>query len=244
MYPEQDRAVVAIIGALEAAGRITSGPLALIAPYLAYARQDRVSRPGEAVTARALLTTFAALGVTEVFTCDVHNPDIAQGLPVALHNLDVSAPLATAIGQTTDARGLVLAPDEGARERCASLASRLGAGLVVLRKHKRDGTTWFEIDVDDIPALRKADTVIIRDDVTSTGSTLFPLVSKLRDTGVEAEIAYAVTHLLGDHHPLLRRPVAGLRLVASNSVRDALPGGTLFSLADVLAEAIVDRWKI
>jgi ribose-phosphate pyrophosphokinase len=55
------------------AARVTA-----IAPYLAYSRKDRLTKPNDPVTTRYVAQLFEAVGVDTVMTLDVHNPAAFQ----------------------------------------------------------------------------------------------------------------------------------------------------------------------
>ena len=106
-------------------------------PYLGYARQDRAQAKAQfgAAWAGALL---GAAGIDEVATVDIHS-SAAQGvLPVPVVSLS-SAPLFAAELRRESVVDLtVVAPDEGAIERCQAVADAAGVGARVahLRKHR------------------------------------------------------------------------------------------------------------
>lgn len=86
--PPQDVRLVQLLFTLDVL-REWAESVTVVAPYLAYARQDRRQAPGEAVSISTVIRLLIALGVSKLVTVNVHNPEVFERLGLVLR--DVSA---------------------------------------------------------------------------------------------------------------------------------------------------------
>jgi ribose-phosphate pyrophosphokinase len=187
--------------------------LALVAPYLAYMRQDMAFTPGEVVSqrqlGRALATWFDA-----VVTVDPHLHRVATMDEVVPGRRGVAVSAAPAIGRFVAERvpgALLLAPDEEAGQwvRAAAAAGALAHAVCRKQRHgDRDvDIAWPEIDV-------AGRAVVLVDDVASTGRTLVAGARGALARGA-ASVDVAVTHGLFVGDALEQVRATGVRHVWS-----------------------------
>lgn len=208
----------------------------LVAPYLAYMRQDRSFHPGEIVSARH----FARL-LSESFdwivTVDPHLHRIARLEEVfSIPAIAASAvdPVAKWIRSHVSAP-VIVGPDEESEQWALGVADRIGCASVVLRKERRgDRSVELTLPTGCEALLRGASPVIV-DDIASTGRTLAGAARLLVATGsrppccvvVHAILAAGAEEALGE---------AGIeRLVTSDTVVHSTNG---FTVIDQLAIAV------
>ncbi|HYB23501.1 MAG TPA: archease [Solirubrobacteraceae bacterium] len=162
--------------------------LALL-PYLGYARQDRAD-PGQSLGIAWVGDLLRAAGVDEVITIDVHSHAAATCLGVPLQSLSPAPLFADVLARDGLEQLSVVAPDEGARERCQAVirAAGIDAPLAQLRKRRsREGVVHSELVGEVSPK------VAIVDDILDTGSTLVSACATLRRAGAR-EITVCATH--------------------------------------------------
>lgn len=157
--------------------------------YLGYARQDRLE-PRRSLAAAWTAGLVAASGVHEVITLDVHSD--AAAAPFGARFRSVSpAPLFAAELERLGLRDASLvAPDAGARPRCAAVAAAAGIAspIAFLHKHRSaDGIVHGEL-IGDVGR-----SAVLIDDILDTGATLVSACHQLRKRGVE-DITVIVTH--------------------------------------------------
>ena len=207
-------------GALRDAGaeRVTAA-----IPYLAYARKDRRTQTRDPITTRYVAQLIEAVGADRVVTVDVHNlaafenafrrPTVhLEARPLFVSHL---LPL------LRDRKVAVVSPDAGGTKRAdrlrESLASALGTEIPLgfLEKRRSGGVVRGQ---DAVVGSVEDRSVVIVDDLVSTGTTLAGAAAACRAQG--ATSAYAVvTHGLftGDAERALAD--AGFeRLVITNTV--------------------------
>ena len=162
--------------------------LRAVVPYLAYSRQDRVTKDGEPVSVRAVMR---ALGIyyDELYVFDLHNPETLRFFPGKAINVSPARAIAEYFGEKLG-DGIVLAPDKGARERAKAVAEKLGFEFSHFEK-RRISPTEVEMRPVDVDVSGK--NVLIVDDIISTGGTMVKAANLLREMGAK-KVFVAATH--------------------------------------------------
>jgi ribose-phosphate pyrophosphokinase len=168
--------------------------LTLVAPYLAYMRQDIAFNPGEAISQR-VVGAFLATLFDAVITVDPHLHRVAtlqEAVPVPDAVVLSGAPLLAdhIAAQRSDV--LLIGPDEEALQWVAVAAERHGWAHAVCRK-TRHGDRQVDIELPALPVAGRA--VVLIDDVASSGHTLARAAQLLCAAGA-ASVDVAVTHAL------------------------------------------------
>lgn len=168
--------------------------LTLVAPYLAYMRQDIAFVPGEAVSQR-IVGRFLAELFDAVITVDPHLHRVAtlqEAVPVAQAVVLSGAPLLADLIAQRRPGALLIGPDEESAQWVAQAAARHGFAHAVCRK-VRHGDRHVEIELPVIEMAGRS--VVLLDDVASSGHTLARAAQLLRAAGA-ASVDVAVTHAL------------------------------------------------
>lgn len=208
--------------------------LTLVAPYLAYMRQDIAFHPGEAVSQRVVGAFLADL-FNAVVTVDPHLHRVAtlhEAVPTHAAIALSAAPLLGDLAAQHCQRPILVAPDEEAEQWLVAAAKPHGFEHAVCRK-LRHGDTEVEIQLPPIEVQGRE--VVLIDDVASTARTLVNAARLLKARGA-ASIDVAVTHALfaGDADAVLRD--AGVRHVWSTD--SIVHASNAVTLAPLLARAI------
>jgi ribose-phosphate pyrophosphokinase len=168
----------------------------VIAPYLAYMRQDSVFKPGEGVTAR-YFGRLVSSTVDWLVTVDPH-----------LHRLDSLATVYTI--PTTIARAapsiarwiasevqhpVLVGPDAESVQWVSAVAERCGAPFVILEKTRR-GDRDVSVSAPDGPW--NGHTPVVIDDIVSTGRTMVEATRMLRAAGSAAPLCIAIHAVFAD----------------------------------------------
>jgi ribose-phosphate pyrophosphokinase len=190
--------------------------LTLVAPYLAYMRQDASFQPGEAVS-QTIVGRLLAERFDVVVTVDPHlhrTATLAQAVPARRAVALSAAPLIGAHFRARRTPPLLLGPDAES-EQWVRAAAGNALEYAVCRKH-RDGDTAVRIELPATPLSGRD--VVLLDDVASTGGTLAECARQALAAGAR-RVDAAVTHALLDEGALARLMAAGLgELVSTDTV--------------------------
>lgn len=183
-----------LLGALRdaSAARVTA-----VLPYLCYARKDRRTKARDPVTTRYVASLFEAMGVDRVVAVDVHDRaafDNAHRIPAEhIRALPLFVEHFAALARAHDV--LVLSPDIGGVKRADELRRALAeaTGREIpsgfMEKHRSGGRVTGDAVIGDI----EGKTVIVIDDLISSGGTLARAAQACRARGARAVHA-AATH--------------------------------------------------
>jgi len=208
--------------------------LTLVAPYLAYMRQDTAFEPGEAVSQR-IVGKFLAGIVDAVITVDPHLHRVAtlqEVVPGAGAVVLTGANLLADLVVQRRQRPLLVGPDEESAQWVARAAQRHGLEHAICRK-VRSGDHAVEVALPPLAVAGRA--VVILDDIASTGQTVAAAARLLRDAGA-ASIDVALTHALFSPQALELMRASGVgEIWSTDSI--AHPSNAV-SMAPLLAEAL------
>ena len=227
--------LVELLFVAQTARQLGAGDLTLIAPYLAYMRQDIAFNEGEVVSQK-IVGKFLASMFDSIVTVDPHLHRVAtleEAAPVKRPVVLSGAPL---LGdyiakQLPDA--FLLGPDSESAQWIASAARAHGfdyAACEKIRRGDRDVTVQLPKDV-----ILRGRAVVILDDVASSGHTLAKAAHAALEAGA-ASVDVAVTHALfaDDALQLIRH--AGVRHVWSTDC--IAHESNVVGIAGMLARAI------
>jgi ribose-phosphate pyrophosphokinase len=226
--------LVELLIAAPTARELGARQLLLLAPYLAYMRQDMEFTPGEAVSQRHIARLLAQQ-FDHVLTIDPHLHRIASLDEVMPPGAGLALSAAPLLGAWIAQRvpyGLLIGPDEESSQWVREAARAGGLEYAVGRK-LRHGDHDVSLALPELPVAGRA--VVLLDDMASTGRTLIGSAAELLRRGA-ASVDVAVTHALfnGDALPALR--AAGVRHIwSSNSVPHE---SNALSVVPLLAQAL------
>lgn len=226
--------LVELLFAARTARELGARHVTLVAPYLAYMRQDRAFAPGEAVSQRHAGWLLDAL-FDRVVTVDPHLHRIASLADVLPNTGAVALSAAPLIGRYLRRRAagaLLVGPDEESAQWVRSAAEAAGLDWAVAHKSRR-GDRRVAVTLPDVPIDGRA--VVLVDDVISTGRTLADAARKLLAGGA-ARVDVAATHALFSGDAARALHAAGVGTVWTT---DAVPHpSNAVRLAPLLARAI------
>ena len=186
-----DDKALALLFAARTAKELGAARVGLVAPYLAYMRQDKRFRPGEAVTSTHF-AAFLSSAFDWLVTVDPHlhrRGSLAELYSIPAKVVAAAPALAEWIRDNV-AQPLVVGPDEESEQWAAQVAADCGAPHVVLRK-TRLGDRDVRIEAPPLGAWRGRIPVLI-DDIISSGRTMALAAGKLREAGFDAPVCAGV----------------------------------------------------
>ena len=177
-----------LAAAVREAGALSVG---LVAPYLAYMRQDQRFHPGETISARHV-AAWISRHFDWLTTVDPHLHRIAELSQIyGIATRVVHAGHSVAAWVRSKVRNpLLIGPDEESAQWVGDVASQANAPFVVLRKVRR-GDREVEVSVPDVEHWRSHTPVLV-DDIVSTARTMIAAVDHLRRAGMAPPVCVAV----------------------------------------------------
>ncbi len=232
--------IIELALAAEAWRRQGARRLVLVAPYLAYMRQDQAFEFGQAISQKAIARLLGGL-FDRIVTVDphLHRTHRLADIFESIRADGITA--APALGDWLRARGgasslLLLGPDEESTPLVQATAKRCGAGWLTFLK-SRQGDTDVDLTVKSPEALKDRRVVIV-DDICSSGATLAATARKALELGAR-NVRALVVHALLDDRAAANLREAGISELVST---DAVPHPTnSIALAPLLASALADE---
>jgi ribose-phosphate pyrophosphokinase len=188
---EPDAKILPLLFAAAAAREQGARSVGLVAPYLAYLRQDLSFHAGEARSA-AYFAQLLSAQFDWLVTVDPHLHRVhalGEIFPIPSAVVPAAPLLARWIGATVH-EPLLIGPDEESAQWVRAVAQDAHAPWQVLRKVRR-GDREVETGMPDDRSLAGRTPVLV-DDIISSGATLIDLVRKLRGRGGPAPVCVAV----------------------------------------------------
>lgn len=205
----------------------------LIAPYLAYMRQDNRFRPGEGVTAEYFGKLVSSV-VDWMATVDPHLHRYASlstvySIPTTVVR-SASSIAAWVSAEVT--HPLLVGPDAESVQWVSAVAERCNAPFVILEKTRRGDR---DVSVSAPDEAYDGHTPIIIDDIVSTGRTMLEATKQLRAAGSAPPMCIAIHAVFADAvgDQLVAAGASGI--VTCNTI---LHASNRICVADSLAEAV------
>jgi ribose-phosphate pyrophosphokinase len=173
-----DDQILRLIFAAETARELGAKSVRLIAPYLAYMRQDKRFQDGESISS----THFAKLlsgSFDSLITIDPHLhriTDLAEIFSIPT-KVERAAPLLADWIKKNVENALVVGPDSESEQWVKAVAQHAGAEQLVLTK-KRFGDHQVEISMPDLSNYELKIPVLV-DDIISSGRTMIETAESL-----------------------------------------------------------------
>lgn len=213
--------------------------VSLVAPYLCYMRQDKAFHPGEA-NSQQIIGRFLAALVDDVITVDAHLhrvETLQQAIPLEnAINLSAAAVLGEFL-QQQNIQPLLLGPDSESQQWVQQIAAEGDFEWAVAKKQRHG-------DVDVSITLPETDfqdrTIVLVDDVISTGHTLAQTAVKIQQAGAR-DVCCLVTHALLAEGALELLQQSGIRDIwSSDSISHQ---SNVIHLADIFASQLQTLFK-
>ena len=201
-----------------------------VVPYFGYSRQDERFNKGEALSAKVMIDIMN-LTSARLASVDVHKPVVLDWFEGKAYNISA----AHCIGEFFKDSGidLVLAPDEGALDRAAAVAEAINAEFDNLEKTRLSGEV-VRMAPKNVDAKDKS--VLIVDDIISTGGTIEAAANQLKVLGAKSVIAVC-THGLFAKGALERLRKCCNAVYSTNTIENEV---SVISVAPQIAKVLRD----
>jgi ribose-phosphate pyrophosphokinase len=238
-YPVNDH-LMELLLYLDAFRRASVHSVSVVMPYFPYARQDRMAKGREAISARVVANLLENQGANRVIYVDIHNPAIQGFFNIPVDPLTAIPVLAEHFRQTCYENCVIVSPDVGRASVAGRYAELLNLPLVVMHKRRTSPTEAHTTHV--VGDIRGRQPIII-DDLMASGSVM-KQIDALYEAGAEGKTFFCVTHpvLLPAAISHLNQESRIEKLVVANTIHipkeKASPKIEVVSIAPLLAEII------
>ncbi|HET8731061.1 MAG TPA: ribose-phosphate pyrophosphokinase [Moraxellaceae bacterium] len=217
---QPDAKLVPLLFAANAARELGAGRVVLVAPYLAYMRQDRRFHDGEAVTSRTFASVLSG-HFDALVTVDPHlhrYSDLSEIYPIPARAASSSAAISAWVRREVP-QPLLIGPDEESGQWVEAIARLQNLPFTVLTKQRHDD---FHVDVSLPEADRWAGhTPVLVDDIISSAHTMIAAIGSLSTAGFAAPVCVGVHGLFAGTALAELKSAGAARIVTCNCVPHA-----------------------
>ena len=231
---DPDSKALSLLFAAATARELGGHRVGLVAPYLAYMRQDRRFKPGEAVTS----ATFAHL-LSSYFdwlvTVDPHlhrYRDLSAIYSIVTHVVP-AAPSIAAWLQDHVRLPLLIGPDSESAQWVEEIAHLADAPYEILEKVRR-GDREVAVSAPQVERWRDH-TPVLADDIIASGRTMAMTVKSLRDAGMAPPVCIGVHAVFAGDALEVLQAAGPERIVSCNTIAHAT---NAIDLDQAIAEAV------
>ncbi len=237
LVPPVQEHLVELLLMADAARGASAARVTAVMPHYAYARSDKKDKPRISIGGRLVADLLVTAGVDRVLTLTLHSPQVHGFFSVPVDHLHALRELAVHFRGRDLSRAVVVSPDLGYAKSAADFARRLGVPVAAGAKQRISDT---EVILSAIIGDVAGRDVIVLDDEIARGTTVFELLTLLREQDVRS-VAVACTHGLFADGALDKLAACDVtEIVCTNSV--PLPAEHpklhVLSVAPALAEAM------
>ena len=212
-----NNATVPLIFLANAARELGAQRVGLVAPYLAYMRQDKRFHAGEAITSRSFARLLSQ-NVDWLLTVEPHLHRF--GALRELYTIPATAVhVAAEVGQwiaDNVASPFIIGPDAESRQWVDGIAAAAHAPSTILTKVRRGDADV----VESIPQLgdHRKHTPVLVDDIISTGQTMLAALHHLRREGSVAPVCVGVHAVFATGAYAALQDAGAGRVVTTNTI--------------------------
>jgi len=183
-------AIMELLLYIDAFRRASANKINVIIPYFPYARQERMARGREAISARVIANLIEQQGASRVVFIDIHNPAIQGFFNIPVDPISAIPILCDYLQKSDLSNAIIVSPDVGRATLAGKYAERLNLPLAIMHKRRED---FSETRVTNMVGNVSGKKPIIIDDMIAGGSILKQL-DTLYEQGLTEKIWLSITH--------------------------------------------------
>ena len=175
---------------IDAMKRASAGRINAVIPYFGYARQDRISKPREPLTAKLVADIISVAGADRVITMDLHAAQIQGYFNIPVDHM-IGQPTLVKYFQQKEVKDLVVvSPDHGSVKRARSFAAGFGAPIAIIDKRRPQANVS---EIMNIVGDVNGKNCILVDDMVDTAGTICNAAEALIKAGA-VSVSACATH--------------------------------------------------
>jgi len=192
--PPQNENLIQLLLMADNAQGMGAKSITAVVPYFAYARQDSVFRPGEALSVKTMVTLFKTCGVSRIITVNSHNPAVLKTMPIPIEDLSAISILAEHLKKKGLDGAFSLSMGKKGMGTAVEADKVLKGGCNYIPTQRDRVTGNVTMEKKALPVKNRD--VVIFDDIISSGGTMIKAVGWVKEQGARRVYAACV-------HPLL-----------------------------------------
>ena len=223
----------------DALNRLGVKKITAVIPWLGYSKQDKIFRSGEPLSVKVIAKMLQVVPLDKVITFDLHNLAIPGFFEVPVVNLSGRKVFRELMMKRITAKTVIAAVDAGSVKSSERFSEDLGDVPLVYMNKIRDLVTG-KVVYKSMSEPVKGKTVLIKDDLISTGSTLVEAAKFLKQNGAETIDVCATHHLYvpGAQEKLDAMPLNQIMVTDTVEPRSKSKKLKVVSVAKMLADEI------
>ncbi len=172
--------------------RASARRITAVLPYFGYARQDRKDEGRTPITGKLVANLIETAGADRVLALDLHAEQIQGFFDIPVDHLHAAPVIVNHLESFKSELGPItlVSPDVGNVKVASKYASWLGGDFAIIDKRRKSGT---EVEMSTIIGEVEGRTVLMVDDMISTGGTICEAAKLVKSKGAVRVIA-ACTH--------------------------------------------------
>ncbi|TAL63274.1 MAG: ribose-phosphate pyrophosphokinase [Bacteroidetes bacterium] len=213
---------------------LKANKVTLVAPYLAYMRQDKRFKEGEAVTSEyfaKLLSSFT----DEIITIDPHlhrRHSMSEIYTVPCKVIHASELISKWIKENVN-QPLLIGPDSESEQWISEAAKNANAPFIILEK-KRLGDNEVIISIPQVEKYKNHTPVLV-DDIISTAHTMIETIGHLKEAGMKSSVCIGVHAVFAGNAFEELKKTSAKEIITCNTIPHESNG---IDISDLLVSAI------
>lgn len=213
--------------------------IGLIAPYLAYMRQDKRFQPGEGITssyfAKMLSHYFNWLSTVDPHLHRIHHLNQIYSIPSTV--IHATEAISEWIKMNV-VNPLLIGPDRESVQWVEQIAIGAGAAYLILEK-TRHGDSAVEVSIPEIQQFQACTPVLV-DDIISTARTMIETIKHLNDLNMKPPVCIGIHGVFADNAYDALLQTGANQVVTCNTITHVT---NKIDLSEVIANQIDSQLK-
>tara|TARA_Y100000310_G_scaffold78020_1_gene74613 strand:- start:20044 stop:20916 length:873 start_codon:yes stop_codon:yes gene_type:complete len=231
--PNSDQSLFDIIFAAETAKDLGAKRVILIAPYLAYMRQDKRFNPGECISSR-VMAKLLNNSINKIITIDPHlhrYRSLKDIFKIPTKKLTASTVIAKYLKKNIK-NPAIIGPDWESFQWAESIAKQVGCEVTCFKKTRYSSRHVASKMIKPIQI--KGKNIIIVDDIISTGHTILEAAKTAKKLGAKSITAICI-HGLFMEGAVEKLQKKGIKVISTNTVEHAT---NKIDVSELISEAL------